>query len=173
MAIQGNILIIASGTHTPDDPPIGDNISGSLREFLDNSYAFTDGTLPTQADLLWSSRAQLPIGGTQTITLTGGGLTDVFGNAVNFANVTAICVSNRETVAGTRIIAFRPSAGPNPFQWTFGGMAHLVQVPPGGSYLQWDDNGRAVAAGNCNLDLTNLDGANAANFDIWILGRSV
>src|SRR5690349_4959054 len=62
------------------------------------SYALTmtDGTAAGQANQQWSSRRTLAASASETLDLTGV-LTDAFGDAVNFARIKAILISNTST----------------------------------------------------------------------------
>ena len=123
-------------------------------------------TLCGQTDGVWGA------GATDTIDLTGGGLLDVFGNAVNFVEVTVIAIRNRESVAGTRILRFGPGAV-NPFRWLFADDSDQVVIVPGGAYCQWSDEAQTVSAGSDDtIRIINTDGANPAIYDIVIVGRS-
>jgi hypothetical protein len=175
MAITGTLGILAAIQNALDVPPAANNNrSGAITDYISQTYAFADGVGAGQNDIVWSDRITLAGGATTVLTLSAG-LLDVYGNVTNFVRVTGIALRNRETVAGTRILNFGPNAG-RPYLWLFLAAANRAVIPPGGCYMQWDDNGTGVAiapGANDRLDITNTDGVNAVTYDIVVVGRTV
>lgn len=147
--------------------------SGTIFDSIRQSYSFTNGVIAGTNNLIWSDRRTVAAGVTDTIDLNGGGLTDAFGVAVNFASVTGICIFNRETVINTRTLNFRPAAAAT-FLWTFGAVGNTIAIAPSGAYIQWDDvvGGHLSPGGADSLSLVNTDGANGVTYDILIIGRT-
>lgn len=169
MATTGSVTIVASADETLDVP---ENHFGSIVDFLNLNYRWTDGTGVGQNDIVWSDRRTVGAGATDTIDFLGGGLTDVYGAALAFVEITAIVISNRETSAGTRKLSFGPAAA-NPFLWLFLNASDLVSIVPGGCYAQWSDEAQTlVAGGSDQLRLINTDGANTVTYDILVVGRT-
>lgn len=169
MPINGFINIGSSVQQTLAVP---ENNLGSMFASVAGDYSFANGTGISQNDLAWSDRRTLAAGATDTFDLNGGGLLDVFGAAVNFVEVTAIVIRNRETVAGARALHFGP-AGANPFLWLFVDASDLVVIKPNGAYCQWSDEAQTVTPGSADsIRVINTDGANSVSYDILIVGRS-
>jgi hypothetical protein len=170
MAINGSVTIIAGVNETLDTP---ENHTGSIATALSSTYTFVDGVAAGQNDIVWSDRRTVGAGATDNIDLAGGGLLDVFGNAIAFVEVTAIVIRNRETVAGTRRITFGAAVAAG-FAWLFNAAADRISINPGSSYVGWEDNGVAVVAGVTDvIAIVNTDGANTVTYDIIIVGRTV
>lgn len=170
MPTNGNIQVIATVGSTLTQ---GENRRGEMFDAIREVYTFTDGTGASQNDLVWSDRRTVGAGATDTIDLNGGGLTNVFGAAVNFVDVTGIVIRNRETTAATRILHFGPAAA-NPFLWTFVDASDLEAIHPGATYAHFFDTGvTAVAGASDQIRLINTDGANTVEYDILIIGRSL
>jgi hypothetical protein len=180
MATAGSFTIVASVAETLDAP---ENRFGTITDYLNLNYRWVDGTGVGQNDLVWSDRFTIAGGDTAIIDLAplaldlGGGAgsiaqTDTFGNAITFVEVTAICISNRETVAGSRTVSFGPGAG-NPFLWLFLNASDLISIVPAGGYTQWSDQAQTVGAGASDtLRFINTDGANAVSLDLILVGRT-
>lgn len=168
MPTTGTVTISAVTASTLATP---ENRSGTMLDSINAVYAYADGVAAGQNDLVWSDRITLGAGATTTIDLNGGGLTNVFGAAVNFVEVTSIVIRNLETVAGTRTLRFGPAPA-NTFLWTFGTPNDGVDIAPKGAYGQYVDAGVASPAGNDSIQIVNTDGANAVVYDIQIIGRS-
>jgi hypothetical protein len=150
-----------------------ENRSGTIFDSVSKGYSFTNGVIPGKNDLVWSDRRTVAMGATDVIDLFGGGLLDALNNPVNFLFVTGIMLSNRETVAGTRILNFGPNMAANPFIWLFGTTSDLVSIVPSSAYIQWNDAGVTTAGGLDKIRIINTDIANPVTFDILITGRSV
>lgn len=170
MPVNGQVLIHASVQETMSLP---ENRVGSIFDTIVADYTFTNGTGAGESDLVFSDRRTVGAGATDTIDLNGGGLTDAYGNAVNFVEVTSVVIRNRETTLVARTIQFGPNAGGNPFLWLFADASDLVSVKPGGGYCQWADQAQTVSAGSADtIRIVNTDGANTVTYDILVTGRS-
>ena len=179
MATTGIFTVLASVQETLDSP---ENRSGSINNSIRQNYSYIDGTGAGQNDLVWSDRFTIAAGDTAVIDLRplsldlGGGAgavaqTDSFGAVINFVEVTAILIYNKETGAG-RTVSFGPGTG-TPFLWTFLNASDLVSIAPSGAYLQWTDVGVTTGAGASDvLRLINTDGAQTVSLDIIIVGRT-
>jgi hypothetical protein len=168
MPTVGSLQISASVAETLTLP---ENRSGIIFDIIRQSYDYTNGGAAGQNNLVWSDRRNVAIGGTDIIDLNGGGLTDAFGNAVNFLNVTGIVIFNRNATVGDNI-NFGPGLA-QPFLWTFLVAGVFIQIPAGGCYCQWDDAGRAVVAGASDqIRIVNASLVSAIDYDILIIGRS-
>ncbi|MAH47942.1 hypothetical protein CMI37_19125 [Candidatus Pacearchaeota archaeon] len=169
MATSGSATIIVAVAETLDTP---ENRSGTIYDAMRPVYSWTDGLLAGQNDLVWSDRRTVVAGATDTIDLNGGGLTDAFGNAVNFVEVTMIAIRNRETTAATRTLRFGPAAA-NPFLWLFVDASDQVVIVPSGAYCQWSDEAQTVTPGvSDSVRIINTDLANGVTYDIIVSGRS-
>ncbi len=169
MATTGRLNIIVGVSETLDTP---ENRSGAITHLIDASYNWLDGVAAGQNDIVWSDRRTVGAGATDNIDLAGGGLLDVFGNAIAFVEVTAIVIRNRETVAGTRRITFGAAVAAG-FAWLFNAAADRISINPGSSYVGWENNGIAVGAGVTDvIAIVNTDLANAVTYDIIIVGRT-
>lgn len=169
MSISGNVYISSAVSSALDTP---ENRSGLMYDSIQQAYPFTDGVGAGQNDLVWSDRRTVVAGATDTIDLNGGGLTDVFGVAVNFVEVTSITIRNRETAgAAGRTLRFGPAEA-NTFLWVFVDPTDLIAIAPAGCYCQFIDAGVACPAGSDTIRIINTDGANQVGYDILVIGRS-
>lgn len=168
MPTTGTVTISATTSSTLPTP---ENRSGTMYDSVRGIYSYSSGTGAGQNDLVWSDRIVLAAAGTTTIDLNGGGLLSVFGQAVNFVEVTSIVIQNRETVAGTRVLEFGPAVA-NTFLWTFKAANDVISIGPSGSYGQYVDAGVACVGGADSIQIVNTDGANSVTYDIQIIGRS-
>lgn len=167
MPTVGSLQISASVAETLTNP---ENRSGIIFDVIRQSYNYTNGGGAGQNNLVWSDRRTVAGGLTDVIDLNGGGLTDAFGNAVNFVNVTGIVINNRATAA-LSILNFGPAVA-LPFLWTFTAAGSFIQIPVAGCYCQWDDAGRAIVAGASDQIRIVNTSLVAINYDILIIGRS-
>lgn len=171
MATTGSVTIIGSVQETLDTP---ENRLGTITDYLNINYAWTDGVAATQNDIVWSDRRTIAAGLTDTLDFTGDAtMTDAFGTALVFVEITAIIISNRETVAGSRTLSFGPNAAAEPFLFLFLDASDLVSIVPGGGYCMWSDEAQTLVVDvNDKMRLVNTDGANAVVYDVIVVGRT-
>ncbi len=165
MPIVGRINILGTVQETLAVP---ENHTGSMFDIVQGAYDFTNGGAAGQNNLVWSDARQVGVGANDDIVLTGGGLLDVFGNAVNFSTVTAIVISNIEAVVGEDILVLPHPV--NSFMWTFAAVGDAIEVRAVSVYAQWSDTGQTTGGGATTLRITN-NGAAAIDYNILIVGR--
>lgn len=168
MAVSGIIRLTALVNEREDS---AENTDGPVRHRFDDrdrsEYRFEDGVNAGQADLVWSDRRQVSASATDAIDLTD--LTDRFGNAISFAEVTAILVYNRSSTAAD-ILEIGPDTTDGwTAPWDSGSRA---KINPGGRYYRDNDGGWLVQAASKVLDIVETGGASAVDYDIIIVGRS-
>lgn len=129
---------------------------------------FTPGVSTiAQADLMWADSRSLAASTSEDIDLSGG-VSDVFGVALSFAEVTSIFVEN----TGTSTITVGGAAS-NGFIGPFGAAAHTITIPAGDIVLLTNMNGWAVTAGTGDI-LKVLSGAGSTGtYNIVVIGRTV
>lgn len=129
---------------------------------------FTPGTATiAQADLMWADSRSLTTGATEDIDLAGG-VSDVFGSLLNFAEVTSIYVENTGNTAITI-----GGAATNAFIGPFGAATHTVTIPAGDMVLMTNMAGWTVTAATGDiLKVTNAAGA-TGTYNIVLVGRTV
>lgn len=169
MAIAGTFAVNFRAVETLDTP---ENRAGTFAPHrAEIVYGFTDGTTAGQADLCWSDRRTVAASATDTIDLNGGGLTSL-GASVAFVKVTAVIVRNRSTTAGD-VLHVGPAAV-NGWIGPWVDTSDLNAIDPDGSLSLHSDTGWTVTAGSADsIRIIETGGANAVEYDIYILGRSV
>lgn len=133
-------------------------------------FSWFNGTAIDQADKIYMKRDAVTNGAPDTIDLAGS-LTDVFGNALTFAKVTAIIVSNRSTTAAEIMTI---GAGTNPLlNWVIA-TGDGVKIGPGGLFMQVDPSlaGYAVTAGTGDVLQISVAAGTAVPYDMVVIGRS-
>jgi hypothetical protein len=139
---------------------------------LTKSYiaSLTDGTGANQADRIFHDTRTLTASGTEDLDLNGV-LTDIYGQACNFARIKGIVVlalaANTNNVNVTR-----PASNGFPL---FLAASDGIPVRPGGAFAWVDPSatGIAVTAGTGDLlTLTNSAGSTSVTYDIIIIGAS-
>jgi hypothetical protein len=168
MAIAGALAVHFRAIETLDSP---ENRTGTFAPHrFESTYGFTDGTTAGKADLCWSDRRTVAASATDTIDLTGGGLTSLGAN-VNFAVVTAIIVRNRSTTSGD-VLHVGPAAADG-FLGPWVDASDLNAVSPEGFATFQNDGGWTVTGGSTDsIRIVETGGANAVAYDIFVLGRS-
>ncbi len=130
------------------------------------------GTGDDQADLVYHDRKTgLASAASQNYDLSAS-LTDVFGDAVVMVNVKMIVIINRSAVQGTPTEAVLGVDGN--LIVSICGASTDIPVGPGGLFV-WASplDGEAVTNDTADtITITNDDGADAAEFDIFIIGTS-
>ena len=132
------------------------------------SQSFGPGTGAEQSDLVFGpDKRTLAGGANESLDLNGGGLTDIFGNALNFAKVRGLVIQN---LSATKTFTIGNDASPFVF---LGAGTHTVVLPPNGFLLLVNqETGWTVTAGTGDkLKVANDAGA-AADYLIYILGTS-
>ncbi|MHB9075856.1 MAG: hypothetical protein ACYC6G_20335 [Desulfobaccales bacterium] len=132
------------------------------------SQQFAPGTGSEQADLVFGpDRRTLAGGASESLDLSGGGLTDAFGNAINCAKVRAIVIQNLST---TKILTIGNDANPLVF---LGAAADTYPISPNGRMaLDNPVTGWTVTPDTGDkLKIANNAG-DPCDYLIWILGTS-
>lgn len=168
MAINGALAIGFRAVQTLDTV---ENRTGTVAPHrFESTYGFTNGTAAGKADLCWSDRRTVAASATDTIDLRGGGLKSI-GQSINFAVVTAIIVRNRSTTSGD-ILHVGPAAADG-FLGPWVDASDLNVVGPEGVAVFQNDGGWAVTGGSTDsIRIVETGGANAVDYDIFVLGRS-
>lgn len=135
---------------------------------ISKAKKFVPGTATTgEADILWTDSRSLAASGTESLDLAGG-LTNVFGSVITFAEVTALYFYNTGTTAMTI-----GNAATNAWVGPFGAATHTLTIPAGEMLTLTNADGWAVIAATGDL-LKVLNAAGATGtYDIMIIGRSV
>ncbi len=153
---------------------VGVSDLGTLRDVVGfpPEIAISDGTGAGQSDQKFSDNRNLLAAASDLLDLAGS-LIDAFGNTLTFVEVTAIYIKAKATNIGNIRIG---GAAANPFQGPFVDVSDKIDLLPGEVFLVTNiasATGWAVVAGTGDiLEIENLDGSNAADYDIIIIGRS-
>ena len=168
-------------------------LSGAIRSDLSlnatNAFDLANGSVPLRnkqtqtisstaatltCNLIYQVEGTLGLAGVDNIDLDSV-LFDYWGDALDYDEVYAIYIRNTTTGAGAGESILSVGANATPFPWCFGNPAACtVEISPGGFVLSSAgvDAGWAVGAGATDiLDITNLDAANAATYEIVIIGK--
>ena len=157
------------------------SISTSLSKSLDLStledplsqsvdHAFTGGTGALQANEQWHDKRTVAASATDQLDLSGS-LTNAFGESVEFTSIKAIQIKNVSgngasiTVGPPAVNGWVTLMAASDVITLEDGAAMTISTPTAGGY--------AVAAGTGDLlDIVNLDGANAAEYEIVLIGNT-
>lgn len=128
---------------------------------------YPSGTTSGKQDLLWEDTGSL-VATTVDIDLAGV-LTDVFGAATSFVEITGLIIKNNTTTTAHTLTI---GGGSNPWITWLGATGDKVVIGPSGHISLGNPvDGYAVTAGTG--DILRLDsGANTISYTIQILGRS-
>jgi hypothetical protein len=155
-----------------------DKVSGDIDSTNSNSFSYTsgqqtDGTGANQADRLYAARLTISAGGFFDFDLSGV-LVDFFGNPILFAKVTYLYVELLSKTPQASSIEIGGAVA-NAFIGWIDTAAAKIKVPGPGVFLLGSAaaGGYTVTPGTGDiLRITNNDGANAAEVNIAIIGRS-
>ena len=127
---------------------------------------FTNGTGSGQADLFFQINVPaLGTSATSTYDLDANTMTDPFGNTLTFVKVKAILLSHTGTSSASSI-----KLGGDFITTANIGTNNIVA---GSSILITDKTGYTVTATSADvLTVTNNDGSNTANYDLFLIGTS-
>lgn len=135
-----------------------------LLEFIAD---YATGTAASQQDRVYSTTLSL-VGAAQTIDLLGS-LTDSFGAALSFVEVTGVFIKNNATTTGYTVTV---GAGSNPWITWLKATGDAVVVGPGGFFAITSPlDGYAPVAGTGDI-LTIDPGANTFQVTVLIVGRA-
>jgi hypothetical protein len=135
------------------------------------STTLTDGAGSQAADKIYFVAGTLAASGTTQYDI--GALTDVFGNALDFARIKVMQLKNTTAVTVTGAIVQVGAAAANPFVNWVGNTDDIVNVRANGCLFLAapDATGYAVGSG-VNLLLTNASGATSATFNLLLVGAT-
>jgi hypothetical protein len=148
-----------------------DLVTGKAELLVPAVLDLADGTGAGQADRMWSDRRTIAASGTDDLDLAGV-LTDAFGAVVTFARVRGLLVKAAATNTNNVVVG---GAASNQFATWAGGVAHTVNVRPGGMLLlgATDATSYAVTAGTGDLlRIANSGAGTSVTYDIVIIGAS-
>lgn len=162
---------------------MADSVTGTLRVWIDitteraldltttkdalayhHTDTLTDGDGADEANRCWHDSRTLAGGANETIDITDPG-DDALGRTLTLTRIVALIIQNTGTVS----IKLEPGASDG---WTGAFADDITPIVAGGTvaFIAPSTAGYAVAAGNKNIKITNLDGADGAAYDIIILG---
>jgi hypothetical protein len=166
MALSGNAKVSFNFTQTKTGD--GQAANNALTHAL--TLAFTDGVAAGSADRIWQDTRTLAASATEDLDFSGS-LTDIYGDAVVFADIRAILVTAAAANTNNVNVQRASSNGLLLFLAASDGFA----VRPGGAAL-WmcpDATGIAVAAGTADLlTITNSAGSTSVTYTITVVGAS-
>ena len=130
--------------------------------------ALKNGTGANQANQLFADKRNVALSTTDTLDLNGA-LTNNLGQTVTLTKVKALLI----VAAGTNGSTLTVGGNANAFADWLGAATHTVKIRPGGLLLLTapDATAYTVTASTADLlDITNDDGAAAADYDIYVIG---
>jgi len=143
------------------------NISQNFAKTITSTLAA--GTGSAQADLLWADSRALIADATEDLDLAGV-LTDVFGDALTFADIKAILLYNASTTASVVSVM---GAAANGFVGPFGAAEQKINIPAGGYVmLAHPGAGWTVTAGTGDKITLTEESTLAAVYEIAIIGAT-
>ncbi len=146
---------------------VGD-IAGEGNITIKRAHAFTEGSGANQAQAVYNAKLTAVDTVGTTLDLAGGGLTDIFGDALTFTKIKAIVVDASGSNTANVVVGGATNAVN-----IFGAAAHTLSVGPGGSMrLTYPDaNGVAVAAGSSD-EFKVAAASGTVDVDVTIIGTT-
>jgi hypothetical protein len=142
----------------------------------------TFGTGASKSNITWADTRALALSTSETLDLSSGGsggtaLTNAFGVAVLFAKIKLLCIVNSSDLLATPTTAdlVVGKATSNAWVGPFDAGTDTITIPAGGVLLLSTPsaNGWPVTAGSADcLKIDNIDGAQASQYNIIIIGES-
>ncbi len=158
---------------------IGIQLVGLLQKTLDigsarldvnysKKFNIANGTGADQANMIWTDTRTINASSSDDLDLYGG-LTNAFGDAINFANVKGIFIfaaaaNTNDVVVGNDGVA--------PID--FGATANVVNVKPGGMFCLYDPAANGYTITNTSADvlqIANSSSGTAVTYDIIVFGE--
>lgn len=177
--VQANLnatLAVTGAAYTA--PSVNDTVSKKVTYSTSQANAVASGNT-TGSDESYSAITSIAGGGTATLDLTA--LTDLFGQALNFARVKGIVIQllsatdDSTVVTGASTAASQITVGNaalNAFPLPLGALTHTIVLKNGEAFAWTSPTaaGVAVSATAKNLLITNNDGTNTAKVQITLVG---
>lgn len=140
--------------------------SGVVTHSFNYSQGFSNGTSAGQVNRAFSSAYTTAASGSETIDVRS--FTDADGtSSVSMAKVVCVVIDNS---AGTTTL--NVGNGTDPLLFFSTSAAYLNPVEAGGVLAKCLNSGYTTSAGAKDLKIANTSGSTAANFKVYILGRS-
>lgn len=161
------LQLILSSVITGADPIFGPESYQVLFPFLED--ALTDGSTIDKANKPYKGTFTLSASGVNSHDLYGG-LTDPFGNTLNFTRIVAIVIWNTSTTVGANLEV--GGAASHAWESWNNGLGSTEKIGPNGVWLKWEPSaaGMVVANGTGDiLDVTNI-GATSITYHMMIVG---
>jgi hypothetical protein len=182
MSLSTKIVASITGTHTKSFS-LDTSVSGAPK--LEENFTLSDGTGDDQADKIYFTSGTLAASADIDIDLSGS-LTDIYGQTVAFVTVKFFMVCNTSDEQDTPTDAIIQVGGgdgqdgTNAFDtWitsdTPGNAgSEAVKITDGGFIIIGSRNdGYAVTAATADLlTIKNLDGSDAASYEVMVIGTS-
>lgn len=166
MALSGSIKVTSNFAQTKTAD--GQSASNAITQAL--AIAFTDGVAAGNANRIWQDTRTLAASATEDLDFSGS-LTDIYGDAVVFADIRAILITADSTNTNNVNVQRASANGLLLFLAASDGFA----VRPGGAAL-WmcpDATGVAVAAGTADLlTITNSSSGTGVTYTITVVGAN-
>lgn len=171
MTLKAELRVRLEATQTGDS----DFGSVSFTPLMQLAQVLANGTGANQADVLWMDEREVGDGASDDLDLAGD-LTDVFGNAVEIAEVVAIIVINAPRGGAANTTNLTIGGATNAFDGFLGGTSPTVgPIRPGGFFAIGAGDaagiGSVTGGSEDELRIANSSGA-AATYQIAIIGRS-
>lgn len=149
------------------EEPVGSSPrSGIVTHSFNYSQGFSNGTSAGQVNRAFSSAYTTAASGSETIDVRS--FTDADGtSSVSMAKVVCVVIDNS---AGTTTL--NVGNGTDPLLFFATSAAYLNPVEAGGVLMKCLNSGYTTGTGAKDLKITNTSGSTAANFKVFILGRS-
>lgn len=132
--------------------------------------SFANGTAANQANMMWTDTRTVALSTSDDLDLAGG-LVSAFGTTVTFTSIKGIIIHAASANGANLSIGGDATAA---FSTLFNAATDEILLAPGGTLAVVNPNadGYVVTATTADiLEITNLDGAASADYDIIIIGE--
>lgn len=143
--------------------------TAALTAPYDKKYTLTNGTAADQENMMWTDTRTIAESGTDDLDLYGG-LTNAFGDTINFTTVKGIFIFAAAANTNNLVIGGDTNANVN---WV-GNANDVIVVKPGGMFCLYDPSAGGYGVTNTTADvlqITNSSSGTGVDYDIIIIGE--
>lgn len=165
VSFNGTITLSVSATLT-DDATLGNGTHTIQKTY---KKVYSNGSGANQASQMYAAVRSINASSNEDLDLAGG-LTNIFGDTITFATVKEIIIYSHATNGDNLNIGGDATAA---FSTIFGDSSDILSIAPGGLLHLQNPNAAGYAVTGTSADIlqiANADSAEAADYDIIIIG---